>query len=201
MEKPVTFDCDGLTLSGLLHRAENDRAVLVTHPHPLYGGNMYNSVVEAIVRAYQKKGWSTLRFDFRGTGKSQGTYSDGEKEPSDIEAAISFLTQTGINRIDLAGYSFGAWICALGAGRYRPVERIRMVSPPAAFIKFDGIGTIPALDLVITGSEDEFAPPELIKKMMPGWNSGARFHIIDDADHFYFGFERELEKIISESIK
>ena len=59
----------------------------------------------------------------------------------------------------------------------------------------------PALDTVITGSEDEFAPPGLIKKMAPPWNSTARIHVIEGADHFYFGFDRELKRIISERIK
>ncbi len=201
MEESVTFDCDGLTLSGLLHRADGDRAALVTHPHPLYGGNMYNSVVETVVRAYRKKGYATLRFDFRGAGRSQGSYSDGQKEPEDIAAAITYLSNTGISRLDLAGYSFGAWICARGYDRYPGIERMILVSPPVAFIDFDGIGALSVLDTVITGSHDEFAPPELIEKMMPAWNPGARFHVIDGADHFYFGFDRELEQTISESIK
>lgn len=201
MEQPVTFECNGLQLSGLLNRTSGDRAGLVTHPHPLYGGNMYNSVVETIVRAYRGKGFSTLRFDFRGTGRSQGTYSDGEKEPDDVAAAITYLFQTGITRIDLAGYSFGAWICARGADSFTGVNRMVLVSPPVAFMDFEGVSALPALDTVITGSDDEFAPPEFIEKMMPAWNPRARFHIIDGADHFYFGYDRKLEKAITESIK
>lgn len=201
MEEPVTFDCKGIRLSGLLQRTTGDRAALVTHPHPLYGGNMYNSVVETITRAYQSEGYSTLRFDFRGTGKSQGVYSNGREEPDDVAAAISYLHETGINHLHLAGYSFGAWICALGAGVYQSLERMILVSPPVALIDFKDIQTIPALAAVITGSEDEFAPPEIIKTMMPAWNPEARFHVIDNADHFYFGFDRKLEKLIAGAIR
>ena len=201
MEQPVTFDCDGLRLSGLLHRADAERAVLVTHPHPLYGGNMYNPVVETVVRTYRSKGFTTLRFNFRGTGGSQGAYSDGEKEPDDVAAAIAFLAQAGFNRIDLAGYSFGAWVCSRGADRYPGINRMMLVSPPVAFMNFEDVGALPALDTVITGSEDEFAPPAYIEKMMPLWNARARIQIINGADHFYFGFDRDLEQIISKSIK
>ena len=201
MERPVTFDCDGLRLSGLMHRADGDRAALVTHPHPLYGGNMYNSVVETIVRTYQEKAYTTLRFDFRGTGRSQGAYTDGENEPDDVAAAVDYLSMAGITCIDLAGYSFGAWVCARGADRYPGINRLILVSPPVAFMNFDGVSDLPALDTVITGSEDEFAPPGLIKKMAPPWNSTARIHVIEGADHFYFGFDRELKRIISERIK
>jgi len=200
MEQPVIFDCDGLQLSGLLHRGSGDRAALVTHPHPLYGGNMYNLVVETIARAYQSLGHTTLRFDFRGTGKSQGVHSDGEKEPRDVAAAISYLSSIGIKHLDLTGYSFGAWICALCADSGHDIEQMMLVSPPVAFIDFKDIKSIPALTTVITGSEDEFAPPDIIKTMMPGWNREARLRIIDGADHFYYGSDRELEEAVSQAI-
>lgn len=200
MEQPISFDCNGLQLSGLLHRGSGDRAALVTHPHPLYGGNMYNPVVETIARAYRSKGYSTLRFDFRGTGNSQGEYSGGAKEPDDVTAAISYLSENGISHLDLAGYSFGAWVCALGADRYQGIKRMILVSPPVAFTDFEGIGAIPALAMVITGSEDDIAPPEIIGAMMPAWNRDARLHIIDGADHFYSGFDRELERAVIAAI-
>lgn len=200
MEQPVSFFSEGLLLSGLLHRGSGDKAALITHPHPLYGGDMYSPVVETIARAYLSEGYSTLRFDFRGTGKSQGQYSGGKKEPEDVAAAIEYLAGTGANHIDLAGYSFGAWVCALGADRYQGIGRMIMVSPPVAFTDFEGIRAIPALRMVITGSEDEFAPPEMIESMMPRWNHDARLHIIHGADHFYFGFHRELEKAVVKAI-
>lgn len=201
MEQPVFFYSENLRLSGLLHRGSGGRAALVTHPHPLYGGNMYNPVVEAVTRAYQAKGHSTLRFDFRGTGDSQGQFGGGRKETADVIAAIDYLAGTGASTIDLAGYSFGAWVCALGAAGLKHPGRMVMVSPPVAFLDFTGIPALPGLELVITGSEDEFAPPDLIREMLPAWNPEARLLVLDGADHSFFGFDRELEKAVGGAVE
>jgi uncharacterized protein len=201
MEESVSFDCGDIRLSGLLHRGTGDRSAVITHPHPLYGGDMYNSVVETIARAYWAAGFSTLRFNFRGVGQSQGEYSGGVKERDDVAAAIAYLKESGFGQIDLAGYSFGAWVCALGAGIFQGISRMIMVSPPVAFVDFEGIASLPSLTTVVTGSEDEIAPPEIIRAMMPAWNPGARLHVIDGADHFYFGSDRELARLVGEAIR
>jgi len=199
-EIPVSFHSTGLKLCGLLHRGSGDRVAVITHPHPLYGGNMYNPVVATIARAYWSGGYSTLRFDFRGTGESQGEYAGGREEPADVAAAMEYLAGTGAAHIDLAGYSFGAWINALSADGLRITGRMIMISPPVAFLDFTTISALPALALVVTGSEDEFAPPGMIEALMPSWNRDARLHIIDSADHFYSGFDRELERAVREAI-
>ncbi|MEW6079537.1 MAG: alpha/beta fold hydrolase [Thermodesulfobacteriota bacterium] len=201
MEEAVFFKCGDIRLSGLMHRGNRDRAAVITHPHPLYGGDMHNFVVETVSRACWSAGYSTLRFNFRGTGQSQGEYSGGVEEQDDVAAAVSYLTETGCSQIDLAGYSFGAWVCALGAHKYGKINRMVLVSPPVAFVDFKGIASLPSLAAVVTGSDDEFAPPDIIRAMIPAWNPGARFHVIDGADHFYFGYDRELEKIIKEALR
>jgi len=201
MEQPVSFHCDELCLSGLLHRAAGDRAAIITHPHPLYGGDMHNPVVEIITRAYQSAGYSTLRFNFRGTGRSQGEFGGGTEETDDIAAAVAYLTADGMVEPELAGYSFGAWVCALGAEKFRKIRRIIMVAPPVDFTDFKDVRRIPALSAVITGSEDPFAPPERIGAMIPGWSPSARLVVIDGADHFFSGFDRELEKAMAEAVR
>ncbi len=74
IEEKIKFHSEGLLIEGLLCMQEGERAVVITHPHPLYGGTMYNQVVETLVTIYQGKGFSTLRFNFRGTGDSEGVY-------------------------------------------------------------------------------------------------------------------------------
>lgn len=197
MEESMTFHSESCDLEGLLDQSSREGAVIITHPHPLYGGNMYNNVVESIRRVYRNKAYTTLRFNFRGTGRSQGKYTEGTGEQKDVCAAVEFITGLGIKTISLAGYSFGAWINALAARGDIPVRHQVMVSPPVGFIDFKGINTIHDLRLVVTGSRDEIAPPEHIQKMMPTWNPEATFKIINGADHFYGGYTKALEAVLS----
>lgn len=183
----VHFLSEDLKLEGLLTEGVHEKGVVVTHPHPLYGGDMYNPVVEAVADAYRKKGYTTLRFNFRGTGNSQGRYDDGRGEQKDVLAALSHLKGTGIRQVELAGYSFGAWINARVGCPDRAIERMIMVSPPVAFISFSDVGSLPCLKLVVTGSLDDIAPSDRIESLLPEWNSAAEFEIIVRADHFYSG--------------
>ena len=185
MEKRVQFPAEDIVLEGLLWEGTGDKGVVITHPHPLYGGDMYNSVVEVIASAYRDKGCATLRFNFRGVGNSQGRHDQGLGEQKDVLAARMFLIEQGINRIALAGYSFGAWVNArVGCSNIEQQEMV-MVSPPVAFIDFGPISNLTCLKLVITGSRDDIAPADQIKTLLPRWNPDTRFERIEGADHFY----------------
>jgi alpha/beta superfamily hydrolase len=192
-EERVLIGASGLKIEALVDRSEGPEAVVVTHPHPIYGGDMYNNVVESIVRTYRQMGYSTLRFNFRGVGGSEGQYGQGIGEQEDVNAALKFFSEAGKKRIDLAGYSFGAWVNAMGQGHLYQVDRMVMVSPPVNFIDFSFLDSCPEIKLVIAGSEDDIASPSLIKKMLPGWNPDAVFKVIQGADHFYWGKLSELE--------
>ena len=197
-EEPVFFTSDTLQIQGLLQSRPGDKGVVITHPHPLYGGSMHNNVVESLVHAYQQAGYATLRFNFRGVGSSHGEYSDGTGEQEDVKAALHYLAEQGKNVVDLAGYSFGAWVNALARPEGDIVHRMVMVSPPVAFLDFGPPQSIPQLKLVVAGSRDEIAPPELIKTILPNWNSSARLEIIEGADHFYGAYTEKLESILTD---
>lgn len=200
MEERITFDSDGFRIEGLLQRSDADRAAVITHPHPLYGGDMHNPVVAGVAGAYQDKGYTTLRFNFRGTGGSQGRHDEGIGERNDVIGAIHYLRSGGAEKIELAGYSFGAWVNAhLSCGELK-IERMLMVSPPVGFIAFDEVGSIDCLKLVVTGSHDDIAPAALIRKALPGWNPQARFEIIDAADHFYSGCMARLSSVLRDRL-
>ncbi|MCU0585939.1 MAG: alpha/beta hydrolase, partial [Desulfobacterales bacterium] len=149
----VTIRCSGLELEGMLERVAGRQGVVVTHPHPLYGGDMDNPVVLAVCRAFRRKGFSTLRFNFRGHDRGVG-------ECDDVRAAGAFLSEQDVTEIDLAGYSFGAWVNAAAGAGFR---RLVMVSPPLAFIDFKPLAPLANLHLIVTGSRDEIAPPGLIE--------------------------------------
>ena len=115
-------------------------------------------------------------------------------------AAVRCLKEKGQDRIDLAGYSFGAWVNAhLDLGD-AAINTMIMVSPPVAFMAFDARLSLPQLGLVVSGSQDEIAPPDKIQGLLPDWNPKASFREIQGANHFYFGFFDELEAILAENI-
>ena len=197
MEDEIRFLSDGCDLEGRLEKNSLQKGVVITHPHPLYGGNMHNNVVEAIGRAYRRIGYTSLRFNFRGVGYSQGSHGDGIGEQEDVRAAVSYLAELHIEQIDLAGYSFGAWVNALSTITAPSLANMIMVSPPLAFIDFSAVSYLDRLRLIVTGSRDDIAPPDLIEKSYAGWNSEAQFEVISGADHFYVGYTDKLEAILT----
>lgn len=196
MVKKVRFFSENFEIEGLLNKKDEKKGVVVTHPHPLYGGDMNNLVVETMVHVYNIKGYSTLKFNFRGVGGSQGTYDNGRGEQKDVLAALSFLGDMGMDQIDLVGYSFGAWVNAHAVQKDVLVKHMVMVSPPAGFMDFSTIGLMERLTLVVTGSRDDIAPAEVVKQMCSAWNPSVRFVVIDGADHFYGGYLNQLEAVL-----
>jgi uncharacterized protein len=196
MEERVVFESEGLGLQGLFERRSAAAGVVISHPHPLYGGDMYHPVIECIARAYGRRGFTTLRFNFRGVGQSQGRYDEGKGEQSDVRSALAFLAQSGVGAAHLAGYSFGAWINALAAQNPIAIRHMIMVSPPVALIRFASTLRLPRLEWIATGSQDEFAPPHLIQEKMAEWNPAAVLMVIPEADHFYSGALDQLETML-----
>jgi alpha/beta superfamily hydrolase len=197
MDKTVTFISNGLSIEGQLAQGDHPKGVVVTHPHPLYGGDMHNNVVAAVSHTYQKIGCTTLRFNFRGVGGSQGSYDDGVGEQEDVRAAVAYLADSGIRQIDLAGYSFGAWVNALAVNDGLKIDNLIMVSPPVAFIDFKSIANLSSLKLVVTGERDDIAPAGMVESLYPAWSPTAKFEVIQGADHFYGGYTNQLEAVLT----
>ena len=199
MEKKIWIPCSTHQLEGMFSAGEPGRgAAVITHPHPLYGGNMDNPVVVTLARAFQARGYATLRFNFRGTDGSTGRYDDGVGEMVDVAAALDYLDA---GPVILAGYSFGsrvnAGFMAGKAGAERVSDHI-MVSPPVAFSSFDDVKTLPKTGLVVTGSRDEIAPPDQVESVLDGWEIHPRLEIITGGDHFYSGCLERLESIVDD---
>lgn len=161
--------------------------VVICHPHPLYGGNMENSLVMALSRSLTARGMAALRFNFRGVGASRGTFSQGEGEAEDALSALSFLSgrkEVDPDRIGIAGYSFGGMVAMGAGGRSSLVKAIAAVSPMMAAGSLEGCVKP---KYIISGAEDSVIPAETILKgaeIMPG---PKRIEIIDRADHFWWG--------------
>jgi alpha/beta superfamily hydrolase len=196
MEEKIFFQSGGIQIEGMLYKVSDDKGVVVTHPHPVYGGDMYNYVVELIAAAYRKKGYTTLRFNFRGTGESQGSHDNGVGEQDDVIAAVGYLKDIGIKNIDLSGYSFGAWIISQAAGRIESTGNTVLVSPAVSFLDYSLVTSIDSLKLVVSGSRDEFAPVEALENIVPVWNKKAGLEVINGADHFYMEGLENLASIL-----
>jgi alpha/beta superfamily hydrolase len=175
-----------------------DRAVVLVHPHPLYGGNMDNLVIGQAAGACQAKGFTTLRFNFRGAGKSSGAYDQGRGEQTDLLSAAEYVKSRGARIIDIVGYSFGAWVLAHTPLDFVTPGRGLMISPPAAMMDFDNSLPSPRLKLLITGSQDQIAPPAMVEKLLWRLNPNAELKVIAGADHF---FSTGLEQLKNEIYK
>lgn len=197
MESRVELLSEGLRLEAVFEEGEGGRGVVISHPHPQYGGDMDNAVVIAVRRAFRRKGYATLRFNFRGVGGSAGRYDAGRGEREDVRAALAFLAARTGTDPDLAGYSFGAWV---NAGIASGCRRQVMVSPPVAFMDFGAPARIETLALVATGSLDPIAPADRIAALLPAWNPQAVLAVVDGADHFYSGRLRRLEEAVAERL-
>jgi alpha/beta superfamily hydrolase len=200
VEENITFASEDSRIEGRLDKGNPEIGVVITHPHPLYGGDMDNPVVATIAKAYHRNNFTTLRFNFRGVGGSQGSYADGIGEQQDVRAAMAYLADLGVNHLHLAGYSFGAWVNARLASQDSGIDTMVMVSPPVAFIEFEAIDAIDCLKLIITGSRDDIAPPHLINRLHRQWNPQARFEIIEGADHFYWAHMDRLQAVLDANI-
>ncbi|MDW3218467.1 MAG: alpha/beta family hydrolase [Acidimicrobiales bacterium] len=190
---------DGTRLEGdLLAPAEASGTAVVCHPHPLYGGSRQDAVVAALTRAFVGCGRRVLRFDFRGTGGSQGTHDGGGAERSDLLAAIEAV-DPGTGPLTIAGYSFGADI-ALSVVHPAAAGWI-VVAPPLAIITPEDMpaSTDGRPVTVITGEHDQFNSPPQLRSRLDGW-ANAELHVIDTADHFFAGSHQALSEIATAAI-
>jgi len=194
METHIFFGPEQRRIEGLVSLNGRNRGVVITHPHPLYGGEMTHPVVEAVAFAYHRRGFSTLRFNFRGAGRSMGVYDHGPGEQDDVRTAVAYLREQGVETVDLAGYSFGTWINA-GVG-CPDAGRMIMISPAVNFLDYDGVQSLPCLSLVVVGDADGYAGAERVQTCARKWNPEAEVVILHDVDHFYNGAIRDLERVL-----
>jgi hypothetical protein len=190
----ITFPSGPLILEGLLKKSNAPQGIAISHPHPLYGGDMHNDVVEIIHEVFDDLGWTTLRFNFRGVGRSQGGFDEGRGEQKDVLAAIAYLKQSGSSKIYLAGYSFGAWVNSQAAWFSSDVQGSILVSPPLAHFPFlEGDAKIL---LIVSGESDPFCPLADLKKLMDSLNPPPPLKIIPGADHFYSRGSQDLRRVL-----
>lgn len=170
----------------------NAPAVLFLHPHPLHGGTMNNKVIyNSFYTMHQDLGFSALRFNFRGCGKSQGSFDHGIGELADAAAALDLLQelQGDASSYWLAGFSFGAWIALQLLMRRPEINGFIAISPPAHSYDFNFLSPCPAPGLIIQGTSDKIVPEEAVfsfyQRISKQKNSEVEYTSISGADHFF----------------
>ncbi len=189
----VMFNGPDGRLEGRYHHNEhkNAPAALILHPHPKHGGTMNNKVAYHLYHTFANKGFSVLRFNFRGVGRSQGKFDNGMGELSDAATALDWLQ---LNNQDasafwIAGFSFGAWIGMQLLMRRPELEGYISVSPPANMYDFNFLSPCPSSGLIVQGDQDSIVPEEavskLVNKLSLQKNIKVKYHVVPGADHFY----------------
>lgn len=190
-EAPATVTVpDGTRLEALVAVPAGATAgVVVCHPHPLYGGDMDNPVVVRAVEVAGGLGLATLRFNFRGVGRSTGEHGGGLTEEDDVRAALTELRArlAAPARLILAGFSFGASVSARVAAT-DAVNGLALIAPPLGISEHATLPALPAALplLIVVGTRDEYCPLPAIDRLR-GELPAARIETIDGANHFFFG--------------
>jgi alpha/beta superfamily hydrolase len=195
-ERQVSFKSGTLTLEGLIAPSrthEPVRGAVVCHPHPLYGGSMYNNVVEAMLEAMWRLGWATLRFNFRGVGQSEGEHGGGQAEADDVCAAIDFLSsQPGVKKDPvLSGYSFGAMASVKALAQIPQLSGLLLTALPLRMADLTAVERFSKPSILVAGDHDMYCPASELKVLHQKL-AHAHIAIIEGADHFFGGYEDEL---------
>jgi alpha/beta superfamily hydrolase len=188
-EQHVFFGKNNIRLEGLYAFSDRSLGAVISHPHPLMGGEMGSPVVRILAETLNACGISTLCFNFRGVGRSAGRFDEGRGEQDDVLAAASFLEEQGIGEILPVGYSFGAWVNA-GVLRQRTLLPAIFVSPPINMLPFEFQALQGMVGLIICGDRDRFCPLDTIRTAAS--ELPCRLDIIPDADHFFLSREQDL---------
>lgn len=199
----VLFNGHAGRIEGRYHKSERPNApvALILHPDPLFGGTMNNKVVYSLFSCFKDLGFSVLRFNFRGVGRSQGQFENGVGELSDATIALDWLQNMNpdAKQCWIAGYSFGAWIGLQLLMRRPDINNFIAVTPPANEKDFSFLAPCPTSGLIVQGGRDEIVTPAMVEVMARRLNQQRNveidFAMIEDGDHMYNNHLKDLYKV------
>ena len=189
-------------LEGRYHPQQTKDApiAIILHPHPLYGGTMNNKVVYNLHYAFHRIGFTVMRFNFRGVGRSQGEFDSGIGELADAATALDWLQSTNpaASQCWVAGYSFGAWIGMQLLMRRPETDGFISVSPPTNMYDFSFLAPCPASGLILHGAADTVVPPievdRVVSKLRTQKGIVIDHEVVDGATHFWAENLPDVEK-------
>jgi hypothetical protein len=173
---------------------------IILQPHPAQG-TMNHPIVLAMYQTFVKRGFATLRFNFRGVGRSQGTFDNGIGELSDAASALDWLQQFNpeAHTTWVGGYSFGAWIGMQLLMRRPEIKGFISIAPPANMYDFSFLAPCPSSGIIIDGESDEVVPPpavlKLVEKLKTQKHITIHHETIPGANHF---FQNEMDLLMGQ---
>ncbi|HEU4391278.1 MAG TPA: alpha/beta fold hydrolase [Blastocatellia bacterium] len=178
------------------------RAAVICHPHPLFGGTMHNKVVYRVAGALHKKGFTVLRFNFRGVGRSDGVHDEGRGEQDDLRSAIDFVVERyKTPELWLAGFSFGARVMLNVACDDNRVSAMIAAGLPVSRYDLTGLTGCSKPKLFVHGERDQFGSVEMLRTLVEASGEPRQLVVIEDADHFFEGKLDRLERVISDFVE
>lgn len=177
---------------------ESSPIAIISHPHPLYGGSMTNKVVSILAKSFAELEAITVRFNFRGVGKSEGKYNEGIGEAEDLQFIVAELRKWRAKApIWLAGFSFGAYVTTRAQVDIQP-EKLLLVAPPVSMYPFNELPEIKCPWIVIQGGQDEVIDANAVKSWVSQKAKKPQLIWLEGAGHFFHGKLIEVkEKILS----
>ena len=180
---------------------EKPATAVLCHPHPQHGGTMRNKVVTIMERALRELGLTTVRFNFRGVGESEGTFDDGEGETDDLNAVVSWVRESCPDTdLWLAGFSFGAYI-SLRAAQDLPVRQLISIAPPVERYGFEKLMPPNCPWLVVQGDEDDVVSPEAVQGWADSMDQPLDFIMMEGTGHFFHRRLMDLRGLIKNHVQ
>jgi uncharacterized protein len=196
----VMFNGSAGRIEGRYHAAKNKQApiAVILHPHPQFGGTMNNQIVHQLYYAFLNRGFSCLRFNFRGVGRSQGEFDHGPGELADAASALDWVQSFNPDSKGcwIAGFSFGSLIAMQLLMRRPEIEGFISVAPLANLYDFSFLAPCPSSGLIVNGEKDAVVPTSsvngLVDKLKAQKGITITHETIEGANHFFEGRNEQL---------
>jgi uncharacterized protein len=174
---------------------------VICHPHPLHGGTMHNKVVTIIERSLRELGLDTVRFNFRGIGKSEGAFDEGEGESDDLAAVVAWARKVRPGAaLWLAGFSFGSYVALRNAKRL-DADALITIAPPVGRWDFDAIELPDCPWLVVQGEEDEVVDPQVVFDWIERLKEPPQLMRMPETSHFFHRRLMDLRGAIKNAMR
>jgi alpha/beta superfamily hydrolase len=188
-------------LEGLLWEVDSPRtAVVVCHPHPQHGGTMHNHVTYRVARAFREQGASALRFNFRGVGRSTGSYDEGRGELEDARAALRFLREKYLGLpLGAAGFSFGSRV-ALRLVEDPLADYVLAVGLAVNLFDFEFVKRLPKPKAFVQADADEYGPLDKVRSLVVESPPPRELFVVPNSDHLCTGRLDAFEQVATKAV-